>query len=208
MNEIRNAIVAWLTALWDEDEATANQVSGRFDDSTALWVHDDDYRHDSLMVTRQAVLADIAAKRMMIDPHNDHDNPYYDAVTDMIVMLAWGYRHRRGWRAQWIPGRLWPYLPYPHGAVEVHRYELTRRSDGVTVDHELIAAGVPFTYRPEPWEYPGYPDAYIWRIHNCRAPMQPLIGELECAPHVERAVDETDAQWVERVLADVAEGDA
>lgn len=230
-------LVDWLKAQLDEDERIAQAASEwpwtlhpegdkilRHNDGTYDDWEDEDLivvetmgwssqatRSNGLHVIRwepSQVVQDIAAKRLIIAQlDRAHDNPFYDAAIGAIRLLAWGCRHREGWKVEWFPDELWPHA-VPNVWAEprpemVHRYELQRRSDGKRVDSELVPADWEFTYRPPPWQFPGYPDAYIWRVYNTDAPMQPLVGELEPVGHPERLPDESDASWVDRVLAQV-----
>jgi hypothetical protein len=196
-----------LTAILDEDERVAQQIpDGEEFPINGLWVVDDyDITQNYLLATsKRAVLADIAAKRAILDPPDYYGDDYYRALEDVAGFLAWGYRHRPGWRAEWTPDSFWPDLPYPHDE-SVVRYELVRRDDGQRVSSEIVPAGVTFTYRPRPWMHPGYPDAYVWKIYD-PSQGQRFLGEEEPAHHVTRNPGESDAQWVERVLADVTGG--
>jgi hypothetical protein len=91
-------MLTWLESCLAADESIANEVSGRYEDEPGpgIWVHDDDYRHDSLMVTRRSVLADIAAKRASL-------RYAVDVLRDMrlVQIMAGGYRHRPGFSEEW-----------------------------------------------------------------------------------------------------------
>lgn len=112
-------MLSWLNSCLDADEAIANEVSGRHEEhpGPGVWVHDDDYRHDSLMVTKRAVLADVAAKRLILAEHPpvetfsggpdcwrcwDHIEPKRWPC-DTIRILASAYRHRTDYDPAWAP---------------------------------------------------------------------------------------------------------
>lgn len=67
-----DGLVEWLTAILDEDERVAQQIpDGEEFPINGLWVVDDyDITQNYLLVTsKRAVLADIAAKRAILDQH-------------------------------------------------------------------------------------------------------------------------------------------
>lgn len=113
-------LVEFIHSCLDADERIANEVSGLYEDSPGpgVWVHDDDYRHDSLMVTKRAVLDDVAAKRAILDQHRFYlgggareqlcqtcgGEGVMNVVSwpcNTIRLLASAYAHRDGFDPAW-----------------------------------------------------------------------------------------------------------
>lgn len=131
-------LVAWLTAQLDEDERLARSavgVKGWCDElCTGRWrtgpggvgVEDDEYNiivHDEGMPTAEqsehiarhdpdAVLADIAAKRAIVEACRDDlaqrgdgalDGEVDRPTWDVLTLLASAYADRPGYRQEWAP---------------------------------------------------------------------------------------------------------
>ncbi len=100
-------LVVWLRSVLDAD----GKAAGVFR-RVSLWteaeadVDTDEARERYLkMVTPEQALADIAAKRAVLDlwdlarlsPHSES----YGALTEAVRAIAGGYRHRPGWNPAW-----------------------------------------------------------------------------------------------------------
>lgn len=98
-------LVEWLTAILDEDERVAQQIpDGEEFPINGLWVVDDyDITQNYLLVTsKRAVLADIAAKRAIIDRHVRDDSWEYGQPCETLRLLASAYAHRDGFDPSWV----------------------------------------------------------------------------------------------------------
>jgi hypothetical protein len=116
-----NDIVEWLRGVHARIEKIARSVSddhhqnlpAQGDDDLPLWVLDDNFRYDTLVITRPAVLARIEAERAILDGYVDTrvpapwdgcgDDCEWLAVAWVIKRLAWGWRHMPGYRDEWAP---------------------------------------------------------------------------------------------------------
>lgn len=112
-------LLAFLVARLDEAEATAREAGSR-SDHAELYVMDDDYIYP-LVIGRDAVLADVEAKRAIAALHSGaHEcSTYYtwggetqinncawitdDEDCSTVRLLASAYRHHPTYRAEWIP---------------------------------------------------------------------------------------------------------
>lgn len=108
-------LVDFLNRCLDEDEHEAKDVGPRHaDDDSGPYVHDDDAYYP-LQVGAQFVLADIAAKRAIMQDHKLVEYPGIDGPCcarcesymrfpcRTLVLLASAYRHRDGYREEWSP---------------------------------------------------------------------------------------------------------
>lgn len=114
MTELLDFVNSCLNA----DEAIANEVSGRYEDEPGpgVWVHDDDCWHDSLTVTKRAVLATVAAHRAILAIHEPTEGGSCDHCSDgysggwprafpcpTVRALVSAYSGRSGYQADWAP---------------------------------------------------------------------------------------------------------
>ena len=101
-------LVAFLREKLAATERIARQVTVHDGDGEPLWVLDDDYKHDTLVVEASWVLADVEAKRAIVDRCatllREHDLDCFDGTTlagDVLRALAGAYRDRDGWQEAW-----------------------------------------------------------------------------------------------------------
>lgn len=117
----------WLLEQIAEDERRAHEVSGKDDlwngEHLDLWVIDDDYKHNTLGITRRRVLAECAAKQRILERHrprvavegphegqlicgSSHGDDEYYAIgwpcADVMDMAS-VYAERPGYREEWRP---------------------------------------------------------------------------------------------------------
>lgn len=65
-------LVTFLQARLDEDEQVAQQVTPLPGPGPTMWVLDDDYKHNTLVIDASRVLADVTAKRAIVALHTGH----------------------------------------------------------------------------------------------------------------------------------------
>lgn len=112
-------LTAFLLARLAEMEAPAIEVRDKVAwrrevlgaDDTMVWVIDDDYRHDTLGVRHQWVLADIEAKRHMIgyalEPNDQGDQDGF-----LLQLLALPFANHPDYSEAWRP-EAWELSPIP-----------------------------------------------------------------------------------------------
>lgn len=122
-------LTAWLRACLDDDERVANEAGPNELDDSRLFVLDDDYRHDKVIIPVARVLDEIDVKRRIIEahsPHPDggmgwHPDGGYDTIDQAcrtcgtpdeyatawpchtIRLLAVPYADRDGYQESWRP---------------------------------------------------------------------------------------------------------
>jgi hypothetical protein len=112
----RSELVEWLRAQLDEDERVAREVPAGDGDST-LFVLDDDYRHDKIVISRDRVLRGVETKRRIlaevipmmdgmdekIDEEWNAGEPVSYSSPILLRLMALPYCDRPGYREEWRP---------------------------------------------------------------------------------------------------------
>lgn len=132
-----NDLATWLLEQIAEDERRAGEVTGEDDlllgEHLDLWVIDDDYKNNTLAITKRRVLAECGAKKLILREHRRYDvwvrevsptaappyaepscvgcglssdeEPRTQHIDDCPVLraLALPYADRPGYREEWRP---------------------------------------------------------------------------------------------------------
>lgn len=103
-------LVTFLRARLDEDEQVARQVTMCEGDDPSLWVLDDDYKHDTLVIDSARVLAEVAAKRRMVEQCGEaaadainYAREARDLADDTLRLLALPFSDHPDYDESWRP---------------------------------------------------------------------------------------------------------
>jgi hypothetical protein len=112
-------LIDWFKAALDDDERVAQDAGETGPAGSELFVVDDDYRHNTVAIPVSRVLAEVAAKRRILERHApDKERPSplgtlcrycspWDAQVPWpcpdLLDLALPYADRAGFREEWRP---------------------------------------------------------------------------------------------------------